>query len=169
MLTLRHELGMGREDVRALADHLHNFRDISSVLASGSFPVDGMLIAPCSIRALSGVAHSYGDDLLVRAADVTLKEGRPLVLMVRETPFHLGHLRLMLAAAEMGAVIAPPVPAFHTRPETIEDIVEYSVSRALTRLGLPAGHQVWNGLRDAAGQSMDRTPNSSSSFHGQLP
>ena len=107
----------------------------------------GMIVIPCSIKTLSGIANSYADDLIVRAADVTLKEGRPLVLVVRETPLHRGHLRLMDLAARAGAVIFPPVPAFYQRPATIDDLVDHTVARALQRLGLPdPGVTPWKGL-----------------------
>lgn len=125
--------------VEALADHVHGARDIAAPIASGSFRTAGMLIAPCSIKTLSAVANSFSVDLIARAADVTLKERRPLVLMVRETPFHLGHLRLMTRAAEAGAVIHPPVPAFYDHPATIDDLVEHSVVRAIEHLGIEAG------------------------------
>ena len=107
-----------------------------------------MIVAPCSIKTLSGIANSYGDNLLQRAADVTLKEKRRLVLMVRETPLHLGHLRLLTAAAEIGATIFPPLPAFYVHPETVEDIVAHSVGRVLDQLGIDAGVPRWSGQQD---------------------
>jgi 4-hydroxy-3-polyprenylbenzoate decarboxylase len=132
--------------VEALASVVHNNQNLGAAIASGSFATQGMLIAPCSIKALSGVANSYNADLITRAADVCLKEGRPLVLMVRETPLHLGHLRLMTAAAEMGAVIFPPAPAFYGRPATLEDVITASVGRALARLGLDnSDFPIWRG------------------------
>jgi flavin prenyltransferase len=130
------ETGRSADDVRALASHAYEPSDLTAPIASGSFPLDGMIVAPCSIKTLSAVANSYAADLIVRTADVCLKEGRPLVLMVRETPLHRGHLRLMAQAAEAGAVIFPPVPAFYNRPERIEEIVDDSVGRALVRLGI---------------------------------
>ena len=115
--TLAQETDLDVAAVRALADQVHSEHDLGAAIASGSFPTDGMLVAPCSVKSLSGIANSYDDNLLVRAADVTLKERRPLVLLVRETPLHAGHLRLMTQAADAGATIMPPVPAFYTRPE----------------------------------------------------
>jgi 4-hydroxy-3-polyprenylbenzoate decarboxylase len=135
-LTLRLETQYAPEDVRALADVVHNVRDVGAPIASGSFRVDAMVVAPCSIKTLSGIASSYSDNLLLRAADVMLKERRPLVLAVRETPLHLGHLRLMAAAAELGAVIFPPVPAFYHRPASLEDVIGHSVGRMLDQVGI---------------------------------
>ena len=123
-------------EVEALADVVHPIRDIAAGPASGSFRSMGMLVAPCSIRALSAIANSDSADLLTRAADVTLKERRPLVLMVRETPLHLGHLRLMERVVEMGGVVFPPVPAFYTNPSSLDEVVSHSASRALEQLGL---------------------------------
>lgn len=117
--------------VEALADVLHTHGDIGASIASGSFRTAGMLVAPCSIKTLSGIVHSYNDNLLTRAADVCLKERRPLVLMVRETPLHLGHLEMMAQAVRYGAVILPPVPAFYSKPQSLDDIVDYSVGKAL--------------------------------------
>ena len=146
-ITLAHETGWKVSDVTALADVSHDPRDIGASIASGSFPTLGMIVIPCSIKTLSGIANSYADDLIVRAADVTLKEGRPLVLVVRETPLHRGHLRLMDLAARAGAVIFPPVPAFYQRPATIDDLVDHTVARALQRLGVgEAGVTPWKGL-----------------------
>ena len=136
--TLAHETDMAAADVEALADVVHGSRDIAAPISSGSFATAGMIIAPCSIKMLSAVANSFGADLVARAADVTLKERRPLVLMVRETPLHLGHLRLMAQVAEIGAVVYPPVPAFYTRPSSIEELVDHSVVRALEHLGVEA-------------------------------
>jgi 4-hydroxy-3-polyprenylbenzoate decarboxylase len=135
-MTLRLETPYALEDVRALADVVHNVRDVGAPIASGSFRVDAMVVAPCSVKTLSGIANSYSDNLLLRAADVMLKERRPLVLAVRETPLHLGHLRLMAAAAELGAVIFPPVPAFYHLPQTLEDVVDHSVGRMLDQVGI---------------------------------
>ena len=134
-MTLRHECGLTPARTRALADVVHRPGDIGASIASGSFRVDAMVVAPCSIKTLSAIANSYTDDLITRAADVCLKEGRPLLLMVRETPLHVGHLRVMTDAASAGAIIAPPVPAFYTRPQTVADIVDQSVRRALSRVG----------------------------------
>lgn len=123
--------------VEALADHVHPPDDLTASIASGSFTTAGMVIAPCSIKRLSATANAYAADLMSRAADVTLKEGRPLALLVRETPFHLGHLRLMARAAEMGAIIFPPIPAFYSRPQSIDDLVDETVGRVLARVGIP--------------------------------
>lgn len=134
--TLTLESDFSVRDVQALADVVHDSRDIAASLSSGSFRTAGMVILPCSIKTLSGIVHSYSDNLLIRAADVVLKERRPLVLCVRETPLHLGHLRLMTAAAEMGAVIMPPVPAFYHRPQTLQDVVDQTVNRVLDQFDL---------------------------------
>jgi 4-hydroxy-3-polyprenylbenzoate decarboxylase len=134
--TLRQELDLALEDVQALATHTYDSQDFTAPIASGSFATCGMLVAPCSVKTLSAIAHSHADNLLNRAADVTLKEGRPLLLMVRETPLHLGHLRLMTLAAEIGAIIFPPVPAFYARPSTLDEVVEQTVGRMLARLGI---------------------------------
>jgi 4-hydroxy-3-polyprenylbenzoate decarboxylase len=124
------------DQVKALAQAVHRPEDLAAPLASGSFPTRGMIVAPCSVKTLSAIANSYAADLIVRAADVTLKEGRRLVLMVRETPLHQGHLELMARAARLGAVILPPIPAFYHRPRTIEDLVRQSVGKALDQLGI---------------------------------
>jgi 4-hydroxy-3-polyprenylbenzoate decarboxylase len=125
------------KDVEALATRRYDNKDIGAAIASGSFRTDGMVIVPCSVKAAASVAHCLADNLLTRAADVTLKEGRPLILVVRETPLHLGHLRVLTALAEMGAVILPPMPAFYNRPKQIEDLVDHTLARVLDRLGLP--------------------------------
>lgn len=134
--TANIELDMTAEQVRALASVTYSNKDLAAAVASGSFLTAGMVIAPCSVKTLSGVANSFSDNLMIRAADVTLKERRPLVLMIRETPLHLGHLRLMLRAAESGAVILPPMPAFYHRPETLDDVVRDGVGRALDHVGI---------------------------------
>lgn len=133
--TIAQETDWKVSAVEALADAVYDTRDIGAAIASGSFATVGMVIIPCSIKTLSAVAHSYSADLISRAADVTLKEGRPLVLVVRETPLHLGHLRLMARAAEIGAVIFPPVPAWYGRPKTLDDVINGTVGRVLLRLG----------------------------------
>ncbi|MBT5138540.1 MAG: UbiX family flavin prenyltransferase [Acidimicrobiaceae bacterium] len=144
--TLTIETDWSVTDVEALADHVHSSRDIAASISSGSFRTAGMLVAPCSIKSLSAIANSLSADLVSRAADVTLKERRPLVLMVRETPVHLGHLRLMQQVVEIGAVIFPPVPAFYNRPESLDDVVTHSVGRALEHLGVDAdGFDRWHG------------------------
>jgi flavin prenyltransferase len=135
-MTITQETDWQYDEVVSLADVVYNHQNIAASIASGSFDTCGMVIVPCSIKTLSAVANSYSENLLARAADVTLKEGRPLVLVVRETPLHVGHLRLMAQAAETGAVIFPPVPAFYTRPESIDDIVNNIVGRVLARLGI---------------------------------
>lgn len=134
--TIASETDVPVRSVEQLATHCHDIRNVGACIASGSFRHDGMIVAPCSIKTLSAIAHSFGSNLLIRAADVTLKERRRLVLMVRETPLHLGHLRLMVQAAEIGAVLVPPMPAFYHRPRSIEDIVDQSVNRALDQFGL---------------------------------
>ena len=144
--TIDIETGVPLEEVRAMADEVHNIKDLGSSVASGSCPTRGMVIAPCSIKTLSGIAHSFSYNLMIRAADVTLKEGRPLVLMVRETPLHKGHLELMAKASDIGAVIHPPMPAFYHKPETITDIVHQGIGRVLDHLGV--GHDLferWQG------------------------
>ena len=135
-LTRRHESPLSRQQRHDLADQVHPINDVGASIASGSFRTMGMLIAPCSVRTLAEVATGVTTTLLTRAADVVLKERRPLVLLVREAPLHTGHLRNMLAAAELGAIIHPPVPAFYTRPKTIDDLVDQTVGRALDAFGL---------------------------------
>ena len=129
--TLALETDYALRDVQALADVVHDARDIAASISSGSFKTDGMMILPCSMKTLSGIVNSYSDGLLTRAADVVLKERRRLVLCVRETPLHLGHLRMMTTAAELGAIIMPPVPAFYHRPDSVMDIVDQTVNRVL--------------------------------------
>ncbi len=136
--TLFLETGKKAAELKSLANCSYALEDISGRLASGSFRTDGMVIAPCSVHTMSAIATGISSNLLIRAADVTLKERRPLILMVRESPLHLGHLRTMVALAEMGAVIAPPVPAFYHNPGTIEELVDHSVDRVLDLLGLPS-------------------------------
>ena len=135
-LTLSQETRLSLADAQAKADVAYRVGDIGAAVASGSFPTLGMIVAPCSVRTMSEIATGVTASLLTRAADVTLKERRPLVLMVRETPLHLGHLRTMVKLAEMGAVIAPPLPAFYAKPANLEDMVDQSVGRALDLFGL---------------------------------
>ena len=135
--TIVEETPWSVAEVEALAGVVHAHRDIGASISSGSFRTAGMLVAPCSIKSLSGIVHSYNDNLLARAADVCLKERRTLVLLVRETPLHLGHLELLAQAARYGAVILPPVPAFYNRPRTIEDLVDHTVGRALDQFDIP--------------------------------
>ena len=136
VLTLAQETGLSPADLNAKASVVHRAADVGAAVASGSFPTLGMIVAPCSVRTMSEIATGVTSSLLTRAADVTLKERRPLVLMVRETPLHLGHLRTMVRLAEMGAVIAPPLPAFYARPTSLEDMVDQSVGRSLDLFGL---------------------------------
>ena len=135
--TMVEETDYTAADVEALAAHHYDNTDIGATIASGSFRTAGMIIAPCSIKTASAVAACHSDNLIARAADVTLKEGRPLIMLVRETPLHVGHLKMMLALAEMGAVVLPPMPAFYNRPKEIDDIVTHTVARVLDRLQLP--------------------------------
>jgi flavin prenyltransferase len=135
--TLVHETDYSASKVEGLADVVYGYRDIGAPPASGSFATLGMVVCPCSIRTLSALANSTSDNLITRAGDVTLKEGRPLVAVLRETPLHLGHLRLAAQLSEIGGVVMPPVPAFYTRPQTVADIVDGTVGRVLQRLGLP--------------------------------
>jgi len=146
--TLFLETGRLSADVKKLADFSYPEDDISCRLASGSYPIDSMVVAPCSIHSMSAIATGISDNLLVRAADVALKQRRKLILMVRETPFHLGHLRNMTALAEMGAIIAPPIPGFYNNPQTVIEIVDHSVDRVLDLLGIPDGKiRRWQGPR----------------------
>jgi len=134
--TMSLETAYKPEQVAALADVTHRFRDIAAPISSGSFKTDGMVILPCSMKTLSGIAYSFSDNLLLRAADVVLKDRRRLILVPRETPLHLGHLRLMVQVTEMGGIIAPPMPAFYHRPKTIDDIVNQTVNRVLDLLDI---------------------------------
>lgn len=134
--TLALETETTLDELRALADVVHSNKDLAAAVASGSFRTRGMVVAPCSVKTLSGIANAFSYNLLIRAADVTLKERRPLVLVFRETPLHAGHLRLLLQAAETGAVILPPMPAFYHRPRSIDDIIAQTVGRALDQLGI---------------------------------
>jgi flavin prenyltransferase len=135
--TLVEETDYSLAEVEALAHHRYDVKDIGATLASGSFRTGGMVVAPCSIKTAAAIAACYADTLIARAADVTLKEGRPLILLVRETPLHLGHLRVLTSLAEMGAVVLPPMPAFYNRPKGLDDIINHTVARVLDRLQLP--------------------------------
>jgi 4-hydroxy-3-polyprenylbenzoate decarboxylase len=147
VLNVHHELGLDRSALQALADHAYNPADIGAAIASGSFATDAMVVAPCSMRTLAAVAHGLSDNLLTRAADVVLKERRRLVLMVRETPFNLAHLRNMTLVTEMGGVIFPPLPAFYHRPKSIDEMVDDTVERVLSLLGVAgAAPKPWAGL-----------------------
>ena len=134
--TIGMETNYSVEQVEALADHTHRTSDIAACISSGSFRAAGMIVAPCSMKTVSGIATSYSDNLLLRAADVMLKDRRPLVLLVRETPLHLGHLRLLVQIAESGAIVMPPVPAFYHRPKTLEEVIDQTVNRSLDLLGI---------------------------------
>ena len=147
-ITIGQETNWQVSDVVDLADAVYNPHDIGAAIASGSFETMGMVVIPCSIKSLSGIANSYAGDLITRAADVTLKEGRPLILVVREAPLHPGHIRLMDLAARSGAVIFPPLPAFYARPETLDDVITNIVGRVLARVGVKNdAFEVWEGLR----------------------
>lgn len=150
-LTIAQETGLKRRTVQAMASFCHDINDVGGSIASGSFRHDGMVIAPCSMRTLAAVAQSLSDNLLTRAADVTLKERRILVMMARETPLTLAHLRNMTLATEMGARIMPPVPAFYTHPKTVQDIIDHTVWRVLDQFGLAHedAYERWNGLKGA--------------------
>ncbi len=146
-LNVQQELDMPRASVEALADVVYPVHDVGAALASGSFRCDGMVVAPCSMRTLAAVAHGMSDNLITRAADVMLKERRKLILMVRETPLNLAHLRNMTSVTEMGGIIFPPVPGFYHRPQTIAEMVDHSVSRVMDLLGLPQINAPrWTGL-----------------------
>ncbi|MGH7319245.1 MAG: UbiX family flavin prenyltransferase [Candidatus Rokuibacteriota bacterium] len=151
--TLVEETDLSVKDVERLATHTYDDRDIGAALASGSFKTGGMVIAPCSIKTVSALANCFASTLIARAGDVTLKEGRPLVAVVRETPLHVGHLRQMLALAEMGGVILPPMPAFYHRPQTLDDIVNHTVGRILDRFHIP--HAL---VKEWTGASQPRPP-----------
>lgn len=147
ILNVHHELGLDRSALEALATEAHAPGDVGACIASGSYATDAMVIAPCTMKTLAAVAHGLGDNLLTRAADVTLKERRRLVLMVRETPFNLAHLRNMTAVTEMGGIVFPPLPAFYHRPQSIDELVNETVERVLALLQIEqARPQAWQGL-----------------------
>ncbi len=147
VLNVHHELGLDRNALEALADHAYNPADIGAAIASGSFATAAMVVVPCSMRTLAAISHGLSDNLLTRAADVVLKERRHLVLMVRETPFNLAHLRNMTAVTEMGGVIFPPLPAFYHRPQSIDEMIDETVERVLSVLGVAgAAPKSWSGL-----------------------
>jgi polyprenyl P-hydroxybenzoate/phenylacrylic acid decarboxylase-like protein len=150
-VTLRHETGLSLKELRELASASYQIGDIGAAIASGSFETAGMIVAPCAIRTMAAIAHGLSDNLLTRAADVTLKERRKLILMLRETPFNLIHINAMKAITEAGGIIAPPVPAFYIKPTTIDDIVDHSVARAVDLLGIEGDHDIkrWTGLRNS--------------------
>ena len=146
-LNIELETDYKPQDVEALADVVHSERNQAASIASGSFGVDGMIVAPCSMKSLSAIVHSYADSLLVRAADVCLKERKQLVLMPRETPLHTGHCKLFYEASQLGAIIAPPMPAFYTRPQSLDDLINHSVGRVLDLFGLDTGSlKRWQGV-----------------------
>lgn len=146
-LNARQELDMGQAELEALADVVYPVRDVGAAIASGSFQCDGMVVAPCSMRTLGTIAHGLSDNLISRAADVMLKERRRLVLMVRETPLNLAHLRNMTSVTEMGGIVFPPVPGFYHRPRTLAEMIDHTVSRVIDLLGLPQVQAPrWNGL-----------------------
>jgi flavin prenyltransferase len=147
VLNVHHELGLARGDLEALADVSHAPGDVGACIASGSFATAAMVVAPCSMKSLAAIAHGLSDNLLTRAADVTLKERRKLLLMVRETPLNLAHLRNMIAATEMGAIIYPPLPAFYLKPQSLDEVVAEGVERVLALLGLAGAEpRQWQGL-----------------------
>jgi 4-hydroxy-3-polyprenylbenzoate decarboxylase len=147
-LNLHHELDIKRKDIEALATHVHSVRDIGACVASGSFRAEAMVIAPCSMKTLAAVAHGLCDNLITRAADVTLKERRRLILMVRETPFNLAHLRNMTAVTEMGGVIFPPLPALYQRPQSIDEMIDHTVGRIAEMLDVAQSlAPEWHGLK----------------------
>ena len=147
VLNVHHELGLDRRSLEALASHAYSPGDVGACIASGSFETAAMVVAPCSMKSLAAIAHGFGDNLLTRAADVSLKERRRLVLMVRETPFNLAHLRNMTAATEMGAIVFPPLPAFYHQPTSIDDLVNDSVERVLALLSIETAQpRPWQGL-----------------------
>ncbi|MDR5751767.1 MULTISPECIES: UbiX family flavin prenyltransferase [unclassified Caballeronia] len=150
-LNIQHELQLDKVEVHALADVVHSVRDVGASIASGSFSTDGMIVAPCSMKTLASIAHGLSDNLITRAADVVLKERRRLVLLVRETPFNLAHLRNMTAVTEMGGVIFPPVPAFYHRPQSIDDMVDHTVERVIDMFALRSPlSTAWRGMRGEA-------------------
>ena len=148
IVNLHHELGLKKRQLQALADVSHDVNDIAAAIASGTFRVEGMVIAPCSMKTLAAVAHGFGDNLISRAADVTLKERRPLVLVPRETPLNLAHLRNMVAVTEMGGIVFPPLPAFYGRDKTMAEMIDENVGRILSFFGIEIDGLVesWEGL-----------------------
>ena len=158
-LNVEQELGRGRREIEALADVLHNVRDVGASIASGSFRSDGMVVAPCSMRTLAAIAHGMSDNLITRAADVVLKERRRLVLMVRETPLNLAHLRNMTAVTEMGGIVFPPVPAFYNRPQSVDELIDHTVGRVLDLLDVTQTlSPAWPGLAAARSAANEEAP-----------
>lgn len=150
LLNIQHELKMKRKEMHELADVAHDVNDVAASIASGAFKTEGMIIAPCSMKTLAGVAHAFSDNLITRAADVTLKERRRFVLVPRETPLNLAHLRNMISVTEMGGIIFPPLPAFYGKAKTFAELIDETVGRILCLFGIEASHlfQPWNGLKD---------------------
>ncbi|MEW6141547.1 MAG: UbiX family flavin prenyltransferase [Chloroflexota bacterium] len=145
---IRHETKYQPDDLRKMADYSYGIDDIGATISSGSFLRDAMVVAPCSIKTMSALANSYTENLLIRAGDVTLKERKPLVLLVRETPFHAGHLENMLRLSRMGATILPPIPSFYHKPKTINDLIDHTIARALDLMGIKHNlSQRWHGMR----------------------
>ncbi|WP_248320581.1 MULTISPECIES: UbiX family flavin prenyltransferase [unclassified Caballeronia] len=150
-LNVQHELDLDKAAVNALADVVHSVRDVGASIASGSFATDGMIVAPCSMRTLASIAHGLSDNLVTRAADVVLKERRRLVLLVRETPFNLAHLRNMTAVTEMGGIVFPPLPAFYHKPASIDEMVDYTVARVIDLFGMAQpSAAAWSGMGGAS-------------------
>ncbi|MFW6097751.1 MAG: UbiX family flavin prenyltransferase [Chloroflexota bacterium] len=150
--TIGLETDYSAAQVEAMADVVYRFRDIAAAISSGSFQTEGMVVIPCSMKTLAGIAHSYSDNLLLRAADVTLKDRRKLVLVPRETPLHLGHLRAMVQVTEMGAIVAPPLPAFYHRPQTIDDIINQTVNRVLDLFAIELEDDLFQRWQGAGGR-----------------
>lgn len=151
--TIGLETDFSAAQVEALADVVYRFRDIAAAISSGSFLTEGMVVIPCSMKTLAGIAYSYSDNLLLRAADVTLKDRRKLVLVPRETPLHLGHLRAMVQVTEIGAIVAPPLPAFYHRPQTIDDIINQTVNRVLDLFGIGLDEDLFKRWQGAGGRN----------------
>ena len=160
-LTASQEVDLKRSEIEALADEVHSVKDIGAVVSSGSFHTAGMVVAPCSMKTLAGIAHGLADNLVSRAADVVLKERRRLVLLARETPLNLAHLRNMVAVTEMGAIVFPPVPAFYVRPASLDDMVNHTVGRVLDLFDVDHSDLVkrWEGLRRPQPAALVRMPN----------
>ena len=160
-LTASQEVDLKRSEIEALADEVHSVKDIGAVVSSGSFHTAGMVVAPCSMKTLAGIAHGLADNLVSRAADVVLKERRRLVLLARETPLNLAHLRNMVAVTEMGAIVFPPVPAFYVRPASLDDMVNHTVGRVLDLFDVEHNDLVtrWEGLRQPQPAALVRMPN----------
>lgn len=169
-LNIELETSYSPQEVEELADVVHGIGNQAASISSGSFKTDGMIVAPCSMKSLSGIAHSAASSLLVRAADVVLKEQRKLVLMPREAPLHVGHCELLYKAAQLGAVIAPPMPAFYNRPESIDDIVNHSVGRVLDLFDIDAGMlSRWEGVKEHSKPPVEKSPHSAASRGTESP